>query len=69
MIRVRLSAILGSRRIKMAEVARATGVSTTTVFNLYHEKVSAVSFDVLGKLCEFLQCQPGDILEWEPDRE
>ncbi|MGO5097505.1 helix-turn-helix domain-containing protein [Agathobaculum sp. LCP25S3_E8] len=59
----RFATLLGERRMKISEVARATGISRTTLTNLYYGKGEAVSFSVLGRLCGYLSCSVGDILE------
>lgn len=56
------AALLGDRKKKISDVARETGVSRTTLTNLYYETNQAISFDVLSKLCEYFQCGVGDIL-------
>lgn len=66
-IESRLSHILGAKRLKMSEVARQTGIGKTTLLRLYHDKAKGVRFDVLAKLCKFLNCQPGDLLVYVPD--
>lgn len=59
----RLAEILGSRKLKISEVSRATGISRSTLTNLYYEKGDAISFEVLNKLCKYLDCNVGDILQ------
>ncbi|MEW6573495.1 MAG: helix-turn-helix transcriptional regulator [Bacillota bacterium] len=63
----RLSAIMGEKRLKMTDVVRGTGLGRTTVWNLYHDRATRIGFDVLAKLCRFLDCQPGDLLVYIPD--
>ncbi|MGB9905282.1 MAG: helix-turn-helix domain-containing protein [Desulfotomaculales bacterium] len=63
----RLSTLLGERKMKMLDLARATGLSKTTVFQLYHEKATKIGFDVLAKICAALGCQPGDLLVYVSD--
>jgi putative transcriptional regulator len=43
-------------------VARGTGIATSTINFLYWDKVKKVDYATLEKLCEFLDCQPGDLL-------
>jgi putative transcriptional regulator len=62
MITCRLSTILGAKRIKVADVCRATGIARATVDRYYNDRVNSFDRDVLGKLCKFLQVKPGDIL-------
>lgn len=62
MITCRLSTILGAKRLKVADVCRATGIARATVDRYYTDRVKSFDRDVLGKLCKFLQVKPGDIL-------
>lgn len=55
------SAILGARRIKISDISRETGISRTTLTDLYYDKGKAISFDVLDKVCRYLDVQPGDL--------
>lgn len=57
-----LSTLLGERRLRISDVARDTGLSRTTLTALYYERGDAVSYRVLGILCEYLGCGVGDIL-------
>ena len=68
MIRCRLSAILGARRIKLTEVSRETGISRVTLTNLYYERNSGITMGVLDKLCKYLGCKVSDLLEYEEGR-
>ncbi|OPY57669.1 MAG: hypothetical protein A4E55_01515 [Pelotomaculum sp. PtaU1.Bin035] len=68
-IKSNLSKILGERRIKMSELAENAGIAKNTVLSLYHEKAKGVTFDVLEKICTTLDCQPGDLFEYIPDKE
>ena len=59
----RFASLLGSRKMKISEVSRSTGISRTTLTKLYYDTSRAVSFAVLGKLCEALDCGVADILD------
>lgn len=59
----RFSRLLGERRLSVSAVARMTGISRTTLTNLYYDRASAISLSVLGKLCVALDCTPSDIFE------
>jgi len=65
-IKSNLSKILGERRMKMSELAEQAGIAKNTVLSLYHEKAKGITFDVLEKICNALNCQPGDIFEYVP---
>jgi putative transcriptional regulator len=62
MISCRLSTLLGTRRIKVSEVCRATGIARATLDRYYNDKVKSFDREVLGKLCQYLQVSPGDLL-------
>lgn len=57
-----LSTLLGTKRIRISDVARDTKISRTTLTALYYDKGEAVSFRVLETLCNYLNCEVGDIL-------
>jgi len=62
MISCRLSTILGAKRIKVSDVCRATGIARATLDRYYNDRVKSFDREVLGKLCQFLQVKPGDLL-------
>lgn len=62
MISCRLSTILGAKRLKVSDVCRATGVARATLDRYYNDRVKSFDREVLGKLCQFLQVKPGDLL-------
>lgn len=65
MINNKFSVLLGERLIKITEVSDRTGVSRTTLTNLYYKRSKSISFDVLNKLCEFFDCSIEDIIEFK----
>ena len=66
-IKIHLSRMLGEKRMKMSGLADEAGLAKNTVLSLYHERAKGVTFEVLNKLCEALDCQPGDLLEYLPE--
>lgn len=62
---VRLDVMLARRKVKGKELAEAIGISETNLSQLKSGKVKGVRFTTLTKICAFLDCQPGDILEYE----
>lgn len=56
-----LSAVLGAKRLKIWEVVENTGISRTTLTNMYYDRSKGVYFDVLEKLCAYLDCEVQDI--------
>jgi len=66
-IKVHLGRLLGERKLRASEVARKTGINKNTLSSLYNERVSGIRFDTLEKLCKFLNCSIGDLIEYVPD--
>lgn len=67
MIRCHLSRLMGERKLKIADVARAIGVNRNTITLLYYEKAKRIDFEVLDKLCKYFNCSVGDILEYKEE--
>jgi putative transcriptional regulator len=68
MIKIHLSRILGERRWTQADLARKTGIRPSTIGDYYHELAERVNLDYLSLICEALDCQISDILEYVPDK-
>ena len=66
-IKNNLSRLMGEKRMSMAEVHRLTGLSQSTVFNIYHDKATQIGFETIAKLCYALDCNVGDLFEYIPD--
>lgn len=66
MIRCHLSRLMGIHKHSLEDVHRATGISRTTLSQLYHEKNSQIRYETIERLCTFYQCTVGDLLEWVP---
>ena len=70
MIVCRLSTIMGERRLKVADVARGSGIHRNIVTRYYRDEgIDMMAKDVLNKLCTFLQVPLGELLVWKPDQE
>jgi putative transcriptional regulator len=61
-IEVQLYVMLARRKVKSKELAEYVGITEANISLLKQGKVKGVRFDTLEKICEFLQCQPGDLL-------
>lgn len=57
--------MLARRKLKGKELAAAVGITEQNLSLLRTGKVKGVRFSTLEKICEVLECQPGDILEFE----
>jgi putative transcriptional regulator len=62
MIRCNLSVLMGQRKVRVVEVARACGLNRSTVSSLYFERARRIDFDTVEKLCRYFQCEVGDLL-------
>lgn len=63
---VNLDIMLARRKVKSKDLAIYIGITEQNVSLLKSGKVKGVRFATLAKICEFLECQPGDILEYRP---
>ena len=66
---LRLDRVMADRKTNLKELSDAVGVSNVNLSKLKTGKVSAVRFSTLAAICEALGCQPGDILEYDPNAE
>ena len=66
-IRVRLNVMLAERNVKSKELAEHIGITEANLSLLKQGKVKGVRFDTLERICEYLKCQPGDLLRYESD--
>jgi putative transcriptional regulator len=67
MIITRLDRVLADRKMQLNELSERVGISVVNLSNLKTGKVRAIRFSTLEAVCEALNCQPGDLLEWTPD--
>lgn len=63
MLKCNLSAILGEQKLKVAEVARDTGINKNTLHRLYNETATRVELEVIEKLCKFLDVRIENLFE------
>ena len=68
-IRVNLDRVLLDRRMSLTELAERVGITLANLSILKTGKARAVRFSTLDALCRELDCQPADILVYEPDEE
>jgi Predicted transcriptional regulator len=57
--------MMGEKKLKISHVAKGTGINRGTITRLYHETAVRVDFEVLEKLCVYLECEIGELLEIE----
>ena len=61
--------MLADRKMSLNELSARVGVSNVNLSRIKTSKVSAIRFSTLNAICRTLDCQPGDILEYQPDEE
>ena len=66
-ITVQLHVMLARRKMRARELAERIGITEQNLSLLKSGKVRGVRFDTLAAICRELQCQPGDLLAFEPD--
>lgn len=64
---LRLDRMMADRKISLNELADKVGISNVNLSNLKTGKVKAIRFTTLMGICDALDCQPGDILEYSKD--
>lgn len=65
---VNLDVQLARRKIRLGELADQVGISIQNLSILKTGRAKAIRFSTLEKICEVLECQPGDILEYQADK-
>ncbi len=66
---VTLDVMLARRKMRSRELAERVGITEANLSLFKSGKVRGVRFDTLARICDVLQCQPGDLLAWEPGPE
>ena len=66
---LRLDRVMADRKISLNELAQKVGIANVNLSNIKTGKVSAIRFSTLNAICDVLDCQPGDILEFQRDAE
>ncbi len=64
---IRLDVMMARRKVRSNVLARAIGITEANLSLLKSGKVKGLRFSTLEAICRFLDCQPGDILEFIPD--
>ena len=64
---VNLGVMLAKRKIRGKDLAKEIGITEQNVSLLRTGKVKGLRFSTLSKICQILECQPGDILEFVPE--
>ena len=67
MIRCHLSTLMGEQKLKIADVARETGLNRNTVTLLYRETATRVDLVAIEKICRLFDCNVGELMEYIPE--
>ncbi len=67
-VRCALSTLMGRDKLDMQDIHRKTGMSHSTIANLYYERTRRIDFDTIEKMCELFNCEVGEFLYLEEDK-
>jgi putative transcriptional regulator len=68
MVRINLAVLLAKKKWKVSDLSRITGIRYMTLSDMYHEMTERISLEHIGLICEALECTPGDLIEYIPDK-
>lgn len=68
MIVINIDVVLAKSKMSVTELSERVGLTMANVSLIKNGKVKAIKIATLEKICEALDCQPGDILEYRPDK-
>ena len=66
-IRINLDVVLAKKKMSVTELSEKVGITMANISILKNGKAKAIRFTTIDKICEVLECQPGDILEYTKD--
>lgn len=66
---LRLDRVMADRKMSLNELSEKVGVANVNLSKLKNGHVSAIRFSTLEAICDVLDCQPGDILEFQREKE
>lgn len=69
MIVINVDVMLAKRKMSVTELSNRVGITMANISILKNGKAKAIKLETLNKICEVLECQPGDILEYVPGEE
>ncbi len=65
---LRLDRMMVERKMSLGDLAQQVGISNVNLSKIKNNRVTAIRFSTLAAICRTLNCQPGDILEYQEDR-
>ena len=64
---INLDVVMAKRKMGLTELSKEVDITMANLSILKNNKAKAIRFSTLDAICKALDCQPGDILEYEPD--
>ncbi|HMK53353.1 MAG TPA: helix-turn-helix transcriptional regulator [Methanobacteriaceae archaeon] len=64
---INIDVMLAKRKMSVTELSEMVGITMANISILKNGKAKAIRLSTLAKICEALECQPGDILEYKSD--
>ena len=64
---LRLDRVMADRKMSLNELSEKVGVANVILSKMNNGRISAIRFSTLAAICDVLNCQPGDILEYDPN--
>lgn len=61
---INIDVMLAKRKMSVTELSEKVGITMANISILKNGKAKAIKIDTLNKICQALECQPGDVLEW-----
>ncbi|MBU7563803.1 helix-turn-helix transcriptional regulator [Pediococcus ethanolidurans] len=68
-IKIDLDVVMARKKVTVTQLSQAVGITMANISILKTGKARAIRFSTLEKICEVLDCQPGDILKYEAERD
>lgn len=69
MIIINIDVMLAKRKMRVTELSQRVGITMANISILKNGKAKAIKIETLDKICQVLECQPGDLLEWRSGKE
>ena len=66
-IGLELDVMMAKRHISLGDLAEQVGITNVNLSKIKNNKVNAIRFTTLANICQALECEPGDILKYDPD--
>jgi putative transcriptional regulator len=66
MIRIKLAELLGKHKMRVTDLAEATGIHKNTLYRLYKEHSTRIDLDVLERICDYFKIELHELMEYDP---